>query len=84
MKTMTQVVKAIVRDEGPKAFFKGLPATCLSISPYSALNFCAFDLFKKIVPSRARRASPRRVLRGDAAGVRDVLPAGHHPQARCS
>ena len=54
MKTMTQVVKAIVRDEGPKAFFKGLPATCLSISPYSALNFCAFDLFKKIVPEGAQ------------------------------
>ena len=38
----------------PEAFFKGLPATCLSISPYSALNFCAFDLFKKIVPEGAQ------------------------------
>merc|ERR1719337_586249 len=27
-----------------------LPATCLSISPYSALNFCAFDLIKKAIP----------------------------------
>ena len=54
MKTMTQVVKGILRDEGPKAFFKGLPATCLSISPYSALNFCAFYLFKKVVPEGAR------------------------------
>ena len=54
MKTMSQVVKAILRDEGPKAFFKGLPATCLSISPYSALNFCAFDLFKKVVPEGAQ------------------------------
>lgn len=54
MKTMTQVVKAIIRDEGPKAFFKGLPATCLSISPYSALNFCAFDMFKKFVPEGAQ------------------------------
>ena len=54
MKTMSQVVKAILKDEGPKAFFKGLPATCLSISPYSALNFCAFDLFKKVVPEGAQ------------------------------
>jgi solute carrier family 25 phosphate transporter 23/24/25/41 len=54
MKTMTQVVQAILKDEGPKAFFKGLPATCLSISPYSALNFCAFDLFKKVVPEGAQ------------------------------
>ena len=50
MTTMTQVCKAIVKEEGAKAFFKGLPATCLSISPYSALNFCAFDLIKKAIP----------------------------------
>ena len=50
MTSMSQVASSILREEGPKAFFKGLPATCLSISPYSALNFCAFDLFKKLVP----------------------------------
>lgn len=50
MTTMTQVCKAIVKEEGAKAFFKGLPATCLSISPYSALNFCMFDLIKKAIP----------------------------------
>ena len=50
MKTMSQVVTAILKDEGPSAFFKGLPATCLSIAPYSALNFCAFDLFKRAMP----------------------------------
>ena len=47
---MTQVCKAIIKEEGAKAFFKGLPATCLSISPYSALNFCMFDLIKKAIP----------------------------------
>lgn len=50
MKSMSQVATSILKEEGPKAFFKGLPATCLSISPYSALNFCAFDLFKKVLP----------------------------------
>lgn len=50
MTTMTQVCKAIIKEEGAKAFFKGLPATCLSISPYSALNFCMFDLIKKAIP----------------------------------
>ena len=54
MKTMSQVVKAILKDEGPGAFYKGLPATCVSISPYSALNFCMFDLFKRIVPEGAQ------------------------------
>jgi len=50
MKNMGQVATAIWKGEGAKGFFKGLPATCLSISPYSALNFCAFDLFKKTFP----------------------------------
>jgi len=50
MKTMGQVIKDILKNEGPRAFFKGLPATCVSISPYSALNFCAFDMFKKMLP----------------------------------
>lgn len=50
MTTMTQVCKAIIKEEGAKAYFKGLPATCLSISPYSALNFCMFDLIKKAIP----------------------------------
>ena len=50
MKSMSQVAKSILKEEGPRAFFKGLPATCISISPYSALNFCAFDLFKKALP----------------------------------
>ena len=50
MTTMTQVCKAIIKEEGATAFFKGLPATCLSISPYSALNFCMFDLIKKAIP----------------------------------
>lgn len=50
MTSMSQVATSILKEEGPKAFFKGLPATCISISPYSALNFCAFDLFKKVLP----------------------------------
>jgi len=50
MKSMSQVASSILREEGPRAFFKGLGATCISISPYSALNFCAFDLFKKALP----------------------------------
>ena len=29
-------------------------ATCLSIAAYSALNFCAFDLFKKVLPEDIR------------------------------
>ena len=54
MKNMGQVARSILRDEGAASFFKGLPATCLSIAPYSALNFCAFDLIKKNLPEEYR------------------------------
>ena len=52
--TMRDVVRNILANEGPGGFFKGLRATCLSIAPYSALNFCAFDLFKKALPEEIR------------------------------
>jgi len=51
---MVAVFKNIMREEGVMAFAKGLPATCLSIAPYSALNFCAFDLFKQTIPEEIR------------------------------
>jgi solute carrier family 25 phosphate transporter 23/24/25/41 len=52
--TMRDVVRNILANEGPAGFFKGLRATCVSIAPYSALNFCAFDLFKKALPEEIR------------------------------
>ena len=52
--TMRDVAKNILAAEGPLGFFKGLRATCLSIAPYSAVNFCAFDLFKKVLPEDIR------------------------------
>ena len=48
------VARTILANEGPLGFFKGLRATCISIAPYSALNFCAFDLFKKALPEEIR------------------------------
>lgn len=53
-KSMGDVARNILANEGPIGFFKGLPATCVSIAPYSALNFCAFDLFKKALPEEIR------------------------------
>lgn len=73
MTNMVQVAKAILKDEGPKAFFKGLPATCLSISPYSAINFCAFDLFKKSLPADMRD-SPKGIAA--ASLMATVLASG--------
>ena len=44
LNTIPQVVRAVVRDEGIGAFYKGLIPSCIGIAPYSSLNFCAFDL----------------------------------------
>ena len=38
-KSMGDVARTILANEGPLGFFKGLRATCLSIAPYSATNF---------------------------------------------
>ena len=53
-RNMGDVARNILAREGPLGFFKGLRATCVSIAPYSALNFCAFDLFKKALPENIR------------------------------
>lgn len=52
--TMAGVLTSVVRNEGPLALYKGVVASWAGIAPYSALNFCAFDLFKKAVPPEYR------------------------------
>ena len=44
LNTIPQVVRAVVRDEGLGAFYKGLVPSCIGIAPYSSINFAAFDL----------------------------------------
>lgn len=52
--TMAGVLTSVVRNEGPQALYKGVFASWAGIAPYSALNFCAFDLFKKAIPEKHR------------------------------
>ena len=44
LNTIPQVVRAVIRDEGIGAFYKGLLPSCIGIAPYSSINFAAFDL----------------------------------------
>ena len=44
LNTIPQVVRAVIRDEGMGAFYKGLVPSCIGIMPYSSINFAAFDL----------------------------------------
>jgi solute carrier family 25 phosphate transporter 23/24/25/41 len=44
LNTIPQVVRAVIRDEGMGAFYKGLLPSCIGIAPYSSINFAAFDL----------------------------------------
>jgi len=53
-RNMVDVARNILAREGPLGFFKGMRATCISIAPYSALNFCTFDLIKKVLPEGIR------------------------------
>eukprot|EP00899_Mesostigma_viride_P013061 jgi/Mesvir1/21756/Mv04161-RA.1 len=53
-RTMSQVAMAILREEGARSFYKGLGPTLISIAPYLALNFAAYDLLKKSLPPEWR------------------------------
>ena len=44
LNTIPQVVRAVIRDEGIGAFYKGLLPSCIGIAPYSSINFAAFDM----------------------------------------
>lgn len=43
---MTHALRAIVAAEGPWALFRGLAPALVSVAPYAALNFSAYDLLK--------------------------------------
>lgn len=44
LNTIPAVVRAVIRDEGVGAFYKGLVPSIVGIAPYSSINFAAFDL----------------------------------------
>ena len=54
LNTIPQVVRAVIRDEGIGAFYKGLLPSCIGIAPYSSINFAAFDMC--VTPPSLRRA----------------------------
>ena len=56
LNTIPQVVRAVIRDEGIGAFYKGLLPSCIGIAPYSSINFAAFDLCVAPFLTAARRS----------------------------
>jgi hypothetical protein len=64
LNTIPQVVRAVIRDEGIGAFYKGLLPSCIGIAPYSSINFAAFDMCVRQPTRRAALAlTPLRVRR---------------------
>ncbi|CAI5499308.1 unnamed protein product [Closterium sp. Naga37s-1] len=52
---MRSVAMNMIREEGALSFYKGLAPSLISIAPYIALNFCAFDLIKRSIPEKYRK-----------------------------
>ncbi|CAI7779113.1 unnamed protein product [Closterium sp. NIES-54] len=50
--SIAQVAMAMVREEGARSLYKGLGPALVSIAPYIALNFCAYDMIKRRVPEQ--------------------------------
>jgi hypothetical protein len=66
LNTIPQVVRAVIRDEGIGAFYKGLLPSCIGIAPYSSINFAAFDLCVAPRLLSCARADASRVRRAAA------------------
>lgn len=54
-RNMSKVALTMLREEGALSFYKGLGPSLISIAPYIALNFCAFDLIKRSIPEKYRK-----------------------------
>jgi solute carrier family 25 phosphate transporter 23/24/25/41 len=73
LNTIPQVVRAVIRDEGMGAFYKGLLPSCIGIAPYSSINFAAFDMCvgQPTTPRRARADGPARA---SCCSLKKALP----------
>ena len=60
LNTIPQVIRAVIRDEGIGAFYKGLLPSCIGIAPYSSINFAAFDMCVSLRSCLAHAAAAGR------------------------
>jgi len=82
----------VVKQEGPRALFRGNGAQMARIFPYGALQFTAFEVFKQALPRLELRGLGAKdhamkfvagSLAGLIAGSLRHIPPGHHQgQAR--
>lgn len=54
VRTLGSASKALYREGGPMAFFRGLGPALVGIAPYMALELAAFDLLPKDMPGFSR------------------------------
>ena len=75
LNTIPQVVRAVIRDEGIGAFYKGLLPSCIGIAPYSSINFAAFDLcVTRFFGCRASLPQRRPFLHALCCSLKKALP----------
>mmetsp|Transcript_4802 Transcript_4802/g.6707 ORF Transcript_4802/g.6707 Transcript_4802/m.6707 type:complete len:401 (+) Transcript_4802:59-1261(+) len=70
--TVFQSLATILKEEGPKGFFKGNATNCVRIFPTSAIQFYSYEQYKKIIPlspGKSELTPLQRLLAGGMAGI---------------
>lgn len=66
-KGIAAVAMTMVREEGFRSLYRGLGPSLVSIAPYIALNFCAYDIIKRRLPAEYRSTPQASLLTALAA-----------------
>ncbi|CAI7990344.1 Mitochondrial adenine nucleotide transporter ADNT1 [Geodia barretti] len=72
---MASTLRLIWREEGVKGYFKGNGTNVMRIVPYVAVQFAAYEEYKKLlgIPDDVREQSPlKRLVAGGLAGITSV------------
>jgi solute carrier family 25 phosphate transporter 23/24/25/41 len=73
--SMASTLRLIWREEGVKGYFKGNGTNVMRIVPYVAVQFAAYEEYKKLlgIPDDVREQSPlKRLVAGGLAGITSV------------
>lgn len=67
-------IRAVLRKEGFLGFYKGNGAMMVRIFPYGAIQFMAFDNYKKLISKQIGISGPiHRLMAGSMAGMTAVI-----------
>ena len=69
LKTFRDALSSVWSEGKTRALFKGFVPTIISVTPFIAINFAAFDAMKQSLPERLQQSTATALLMGAASGL---------------